>query len=658
MGKLRRTPVNQDAKTAGHRHARSIILFQITALLVAVFIASGILSIFFFRDSTDRLARRSKKQLIETEAELMASSHQFIAGIITQIQKLQGVFISDSAEAANEISGSVAEKEITPVQRVSNEVLASLAGEGLLGISTVVVAAPSGYTGVPGNTIILSSNDSYMFTGLPAELAGLTTGGESSSELFESGVPGMGLEGQYLVTSYPFELFQGQTPVWYFDFKPMRKELAEIDGYFSREMIHARLVVELVIVLSIVVLVMIIFLVISYFIRRNIVEPIEELSETAEFIKNGELGARVPVRPGEEFEPLKRAFNEMTAGLRMILGKKGGSGVETGGAGEKSANPEIINRPNAGREKRSSILFKSTVLVIVLFILSSLVSIVTFNITMDSLIDQFKDKTIETEATLIASSRNFIIEQVSMVLKLYDVVAYSPEATREFITSLTTEEESRIQQVGNIVLKTMVSTNFLGLNPIVDVIPSAPPFLDKPLIAFSSDEKYMYREAPDEISRLVSGEQEPVFELFENGVPEMGLENEYLVVAFPFSSGAEGMSVWTVCFKPMYKEIGEINDFYGQEKERTLSILVLLVFGAVIVLIVITFFILSFLIRRKITAPIDELSEAAEEIMEGNLDVKVKVAPGEQFEGLKNTFNDMTESLKRIIEDSSGPQGQ
>jgi hypothetical protein len=46
---------------------------------------------------------------------------------------------------------------------------------------------------------------------------------------------------------------------------------------------------------------------------------------------------------------------------------------------------------------------------------------------------------------------------------------------------------------------------------------------------------------------------------------------------------------------------------------------------SIIMIIIISFFVLSFLIHKRITEPIDELSAAAEQVMEGNLEVEVSV---------------------------------
>jgi len=61
---------------------------------------------------------------------------------------------------------------------------------------------------------------------------------------------------------------------------------------------------------------------------------------------------------------------------------------------------------------------------------------------------------------------------------------------------------------------------------------------------------------------------------------------------------------------------------------------------------------LIYLQGGRFTEPIDELSAAAERVMEGDLEVEITVREGEEFEGLKRVFRDMVDSIKRMIERS------
>jgi nitrogen fixation/metabolism regulation signal transduction histidine kinase len=78
---------------------------------------------------------------------------------------------------------------------------------------------------------------------------------------------------------------------------------------------------------------------------------------------------------------------------------------------------------------------------------------------------------------------------------------------------------------------------------------------------------------------------------------------------------------------------------------------------SVFVVAIISFFILSLMLRKRITEPIDELAATAEEVMQGNLDVEVAVHEGGEFEGLEGAFKEMVEDFRRFIARSMDDQG-
>ena len=70
----------------------------------------------------------------------------------------------------------------------------------------------------------------------------------------------------------------------------------------------------------------------------------------------------------------------------------------------------------------------------------------------------------------------------------------------------------------------------------------------------------------------------------------------------------------------------------------------------------ISFFVLSYMIRRRITEPVDQLAAAAEQINEGNLDVDIAVHEGGEFEGLERAFKQMVDSWRTYIDKSVGEE--
>ena len=74
-----------------------------------------------------------------------------------------------------------------------------------------------------------------------------------------------------------------------------------------------------------------------------------------------------------------------------------------------------------------------------------------------------------------------------------------------------------------------------------------------------------------------------------------------------------------------------------------------MVLGGILIIALITFLILSYLIRTRITEPIQELSSAAEQVMEGDLDVHITIRSGEEFEQLKRAFQSMVDEWGRLM---------
>jgi nitrogen fixation/metabolism regulation signal transduction histidine kinase len=106
----------------------------------------------------------------------------------------------------------------------------------------------------------------------------------------------------------------------------------------------------------------------------------------------------------------------------------------------------------------------------------------------------------------------------------------------------------------------------------------------------------------------------------------------------------------------MQEKIDSINAFYDSERNSISLTLGLVVLISIIVVALITFFLLNYLIRKRITEPVDELAAAAEQVMQGNLDVEITVHEGGDFEGLERAFREMVESFRKYIARSTGEE--
>ena len=162
--------------------------------------------------------------------------------------------------------------------------------------------------------------------------------------------------------------------------------------------------------------------------------------------------------------------------------------------------------------------------------------------------------------------------------------------------------------------------------------------------------------APATTARKVAAMRRLMAFLMKEGIPDFGLDGEYLITLAPYREKRTGVEMLSVGIKPVQKELAEISEFFNSEKKNINLLMLLVIAGSVIVIILMTFLVLSHLIRRNITEPVEQLAVAAGEIMEGNLDVEIEVHQGGEFEGLEQAFKEMLESLRRMIERSVGEQ--
>jgi methyl-accepting chemotaxis protein len=100
----------------------------------------------------------------------------------------------------------------------------------------------------------------------------------------------------------------------------------------------------------------------------------------------------------------------------------------------------------------------------------------------------------------------------------------------------------------------------------------------------------------------------------------------------------------------------KINAFYDDERSSADLLLWLTVIISILAVAIISFFVLSSLIRKRITEPIDELAAAAEEVMQGNLDVEINVHAGGEFEALERAFKEMVEGFRAFLERSTSEE--
>lgn len=307
------------------------------------------------------------------------------------------------------------------------------------------------------------------------------------------------------------------------------------------------------------------------------------------------------------------------------------------------------------RRARSRILYQMTAILMVLLLASGIAIFFLVRGSQERLINRSIDKVVQVDAESISGVYDFLIDM------------YTPEIMEYAVDFNVDEQQAAIkekrftefQKYVNGVFKGMVAGGLLCLDKFM-LIATEPPITDKPMLFACSDEGLVYNlEVPKYLIDAI--EEEKPYIWMENGIPELGRKDEQLIV---IKSIRESMKPHlehltgfvAVGIKPMHEQMASINDFYDKEKRNTNIFLLIAVVSSIVGAILITFILFSYLIRKKITGPIDELSAVAEEVLEGNLDVEIEVRKGEEFEGLKRAFKAMVESFRKILARSVGEE--
>jgi nitrogen fixation/metabolism regulation signal transduction histidine kinase len=300
------------------------------------------------------------------------------------------------------------------------------------------------------------------------------------------------------------------------------------------------------------------------------------------------------------------------------------------------------------KSKRSGILYIITGLVVAVFIVFGLVISLVFVSSQDKLIEKSKDKIIQSEVENITSATGYITD---LLMPVFNQKAQEMSVS-EMLEALTTGKLSDAQKWMNNEMSKEVANQVMGLDKIIAVMTYSPLTGTRPVILAASEAGLLKWEVPEYM--LDAMDEDKGYVLMENGVPELGLEGEQLIVIKKTEDKARGITAYFVGTTSLQDSVDEINSFFNTEKSRTIILITLVMIISILVIVLITFFVLSYLLRKRITEPINELSAAAEEVMEGNLDVEVTVRKGEELEKLKTVFNEMVRSIRDVINKAVG----
>jgi len=295
------------------------------------------------------------------------------------------------------------------------------------------------------------------------------------------------------------------------------------------------------------------------------------------------------------------------------------------------------------RKKRSIILYQIAGLVAVILLISGVATFFLIQKSQNRLINKSIDKQIETEASNLVSTLNYLVEAM-----VEGTFATAGANVQQINSDMAQKKMTDVQRAGDQVAKATVDAGSFNLENLSVIVPPTA-FTKEALVIVSSDESLVYEwKVPDYIVQAM--QSETPYLLRKEGVPELGLEGAQLIILQAQELAfAPGFPFFVVSVVPMQEKIDSINASYNEERRNVSLTLVLSVFLSIIAVVIIIFFLLSYLIRKRITQPIDELSATAEEVMGGQIDVDVKVHEGGEFQGLESVFKEMLDSLRNLI---------
>jgi len=311
--------VGEDKKV-GFSKGRSRLLYQITLLLVVVFVIIGVAIFLVVDGAIDRLIEEDKQDRIDSEAQIIYSDTVFIAEI--QISKM----LTDFPELdVMDVIAAIGEKRINDFIRYANDSLRDTVQKGMAGSEASLIAEVSGSPPFNSPFVLAASEDELTFAEVPDYILEAVEE-DKGYVFFEEGVPEYGFEGEYLITLVPLE-----NPLTTADFvqigiRPFDEEIARIDDFYSSERNRLTLILALVMGIGIILVFLITFFILRRMIQKQITQPIDELTSMAGEVMEGNLDVEIDVREGEEFETLKRAFKEMVGSIRSMLERSVGKG--------------------------------------------------------------------------------------------------------------------------------------------------------------------------------------------------------------------------------------------------------------------------------------------------------------------------------------------
>ncbi|MBN2025245.1 MAG: HAMP domain-containing protein [Actinobacteria bacterium] len=623
-------------------------LYQITILIVIVYVAAGLAAYFVYNRSQDRLIDNSRDKLIQIGVESVSANTSFVLDFLVFLnqEQLQDLDVISLNQA-------IAEGRLTPGQERLDEQLAGMVAADFMGLEGVVLFSSPGGDGV--NTVIAASDPDLVYAWeVPGEF-GEAAAAHAGYLLTDNGVPGLGPGGQSLVVVGEATINDAGLRAGYLAVKPVAGEFAAINAFFDEKKSDGSRNLALMMVISVVAASLLTFIFITILIRRRITRPIDELSSAAKQVMEGDLDVETPVRRGDEFEGLERSFNTMVKSLSRILSLPLAESTEGSDPGPQEASVSQRLPAKRGKESipgaglapgKSRTLGYITCFLAVVFVAWGLVTFAIFNHWQNELIDAGRNKLIEETSQYFINASHYIRDTLDPVI--------TEKMEKEGLTNLSLEEQSALMLRGEIsdyqhfyneFSRQLVELGALDMQRVLVVL-SGEYIPGGSIVVVSDDESMVYNwSVPDYLLEAIDNGEPYLYR--EEGIEELGLEGEHIIAIEVFD--LRGVTQAYIGVKSMHAEIMQMRDFYNEEKESIYITLLPVMSGALLAFMLLTFLVMRFLIHRNITGPVVELSAAVSEVMDGNLDVDIPLREGEELEGLKLAFREMVESFRRLM---------
>lgn len=303
---------------------QSKILWQISGLILVILTVSFVVILAFNISSTARLVENSKDKLIASHVEDMSTGIKYLTDqAAVEVANKYTMSLSDLS-ALDPFIQSMINRQPSPIQLDANNVLKDFVANNIFGIKIDFASIPAIPPALKEPMIVVSNKDDMLFQEVPKSIQEIYKS-DKNYGLIKSGIPEFGLKEEQLVVFYKVEV--PSMPAFAFyqtTIRPLHDDLAEIDDYYKEQRSKINLVMIIVIAASFLAVLLVTFFVLRLLIRSQITKPIEELSSVAETVMEGNLDVEVSIKKGEEFESLKRAFNEMVKSVRDIINRSSG----------------------------------------------------------------------------------------------------------------------------------------------------------------------------------------------------------------------------------------------------------------------------------------------------------------------------------------------